>query len=199
MTEYSIIYADPAWSYNDKAMNRGGAERHYVTTDADLMAKLNIPVAKDAVIFMWATMPQLPVAIRLMQDWGFSYKTVAFVWVKANKKATDSPFWGMGHWTRANAELCLMGVRGKPKREGKGVHQLIVEPEIITDPVMAHSRKPAVVRDKIVELMGDIPRLEMFAREATEGWDVWGNEAPGSVSLVKKKSLPVKKKALPKT
>lgn len=197
MTEYTAIYADPAWSYSDKAMNRGGAERHYSTTDANLLAELNIPVAKDAVLFMWATMPQLPVAIALMESWGFSYKTVAFVWVKANKKQTDSPFWGMGHWTRANAELCLMGVRGKPKRQGKGVHQLIVEPEILTDPIMQHSRKPSCARDKIVELMGDVPRLEMFAREAVDGWDAWGNEAPGSIALKKKKPAPVKKKVLP--
>lgn len=189
---YEIIYADPPWSYGDKAMNRGGAERHYRTTDNGTLADMNIPVADNATLFMWATMPQLPAAIELMARWGFTYKTVAFVWVKANRKATDSPFWGMGHWTRANAELCLLGIKGKPVRQGKGVHQLIVEPEILTNPIMQHSRKPAEARDKILELMGDLPRLEMFARESAPGWDAFGDEAPASVTLKKKK-----KKSLP--
>lgn len=190
--KYEIILADPPWSYGDKAMNRGGAERHYRTTSNGTLASMNIPVADNAVLFMWATMPQLPAAIELMQQWGFTYKTVAFVWVKANKKQTDSPFWGMGNWTRANAELCLLGIKGKPVRQGKGVHQLIVEPEILTDPIMQHSRKPAIVRDKIIELMGDLPRLEMFARESTPGWDTFGDEAPESIALKKKtkKTLP---------
>jgi len=187
-TEYEIIYADPPWSYDDKAKNRGGAERHYVTTENAVLERMNVPAAKDSIMFMWATFPKMQEALDLMKAWGFEYKTVAFVWVKANTKATDSPFWGMGRWTRANAEICLLGVRGKPKRKGKGVHQLIVEPEIVTDPIMRHSQKPACVRDKIVELMGDLPRLEMFARERTEGWSVFGDQAPGSIAL------PVKRK-----
>lgn len=182
-TEYTVIYADPPWSYNDKAMNRGGAERHYGTTENSELAKMNVAAAKDSVCFMWTTWPMLTDAIDLMKSRGFEYRTVAFVWVKANKKATDSPFWGMGSWTRANSEICLLGVKGKPKRQGKGVHQLIVEPEMITDPIMQHSRKPVCVRDKIVELMGDVPRLEMFARESTPGWSVFGDEAPGSIEL----------------
>lgn len=182
-TEYSIIYADPPWSYDDKAKNRGGAERHYITTENAVLEKMKVPAAKDAVMFMWATFPKMQEALDLMKAWGFEYKTLAFLWVKANKKATDSPFWGMGRWTRANAEFVIMGTRGSPHRQSKGVHQLIVEPEIITDPVMQHSRKPACIRDKIVELMGDVPRLEMFAREATPGWQVFGNEAPGSIQL----------------
>lgn len=186
-SEYSSIYADPPWSYDDKAKNRGGAERHYKTTSETQLAGLRIPAADNAVLFMWATFPKIHDAVALIEAWGFEYKTAAFVWVKANKKATDSPFWGMGNWTRANAEVCLLGVRGKPQRQSKGVHQLIVEPEIITDPVMQHSRKPACVRDKIVELMGDVPRLEMFAREATQGWDVFGDEAPGSIVLPAKR------------
>lgn len=182
-TEYSVIYADPPWNYDDKATARGGAVLHYKTTRDTDLASMQIPAAKDCALFMWATFPKIHDAIALMQAWGFEYKTAAFLWVKANKKATDSPFWGMGNWTRANAEVCLLGVKGKPQRQSKGVHQLIVEPEIITDPVMEHSRKPACVRDKIVELMGDVPRLEMFAREATPGWFVFGDEAPGSINL----------------
>lgn len=184
---YEIIYADPPWKYDDAAKNRGGAERHYKTTKTCVLEDMVPRPAKDSVCFMWATFPMLQDAIALLRAWGFEYKTVAFVWVKANTKATDSPFWGMGHWTRANAEICLLGVRGKPKRKGKGVHQLIVEPEIVTDPIMRHSQKPACVRDKIVELMGDLPRLEMFARERVEGWSVFGDQAPGSIVLPAKR------------
>lgn len=184
---YEVIYADPPWSYDDKAKNRGGAERHYETADNNTLAAMTPPVAKNSTLFMWVTFPMLQEGIDLMKAWGFEYRTVAFIWVKANTKATDSPFWGMGQWTRANAEICLLGVKGKPKRKGKGVHQLIVQPEIVTDPIMKHSKKPACVRDKIVELMGDLPRLEMFAREAPEGWDVFGNQAPGSIELPKKR------------
>ncbi len=180
---FDVVYADPPWKYDNTTKKRGAAERHYHTTGDMDLAAMRIPAASDAVMFMWATFPKLEDCITLMRAWGFEYRTLAFIWVKANKAATDSPFWGMGNWTRANAEICLLGTRGTPKRQGKGVHQLIVEPEIITDPVMQHSRKPACVRDKIVELMGDVPRLEMFAREATPGWSVFGDEAPGSISI----------------
>ncbi len=197
MKLYDVIYADPPWSYGDKAMNRGGAERHYTTTSIADLAKLELPASDNCALFMWATMPQIPAALDLMQQWGFSYKTVAFVWVKANKKATDSPFWGMGSWTRANAELCLLVVKGKPVRLGKGVHQLIVEPEILTDPIMQHSRKPGVARDKIVGLLGDVPRLELYARDHADGWDVYGYEAPDPITIPKKTPVKKRKKKLP--
>lgn len=192
---FDVVYADPPWAYDDKATARGGAVLHYTVTGDAQLAQMQIPAAKDCVLFMWATFPKIEDAIALMRAWGFEYKTVAFLWVKANKKATDSPFWGMGNWTRANAEVCLLGVKGKPKRQSKGVHQLIVEPEIITDPIMQHSKKPAVVRDKIVELMGDVPRLEMFAREAVPGWQVFGNEAPGSIAIPARRKAPPPRKA----
>ena len=89
--------------------------------------------------------------------------------VKKNKKA-DSFFWGLGYWTRSNNEICLLATKGKPKRVSKSVHQIIYEP------IGKHSKKPVVVRDKIVELCGDLPRIELFARETSPGWDVWGNE-----------------------
>ena len=127
--------------------------------------------APDSALFLWATFPQLPEALRLIREWGFTYKSVAFVWLKKNRKA-DSWFYGLGFWTRANAELCLLATKGKPKRISAGVGQLVFSP------LRRHSQKPAEVRDKIVELMGDLPRIELFAREAAPGWDVWGNEAP---------------------
>lgn len=92
-------------------------------------------------------------------------------WIKQNKKA-DTLFWGMGNWTRANAELCLLGVRGKPKRMDAGVHSVIMSH------IEEHSKKPAETRDRIVKLMagGGLPKIELFARQCIDGWDCWGNE-----------------------
>ena len=131
---------------------------------------------KDCALFMWITFPLLREAWDVIESWGFTYKSVAFVWVKQNKK-TPSLFWGMGYWTRANAELCIIATKGSPKRQSKSVHQVIISP------IEQHSKKPDITRDRIVELMGDVPRIELFARQKTEGWDVWGNEAPDSVEL----------------
>lgn len=178
LKKYKIIYADPPWNYKDKSLNRGGAERHYKTTGYNELCAMDVQRVcdDDCIMFMWATFPQITNAIDLMTVWGFSYKTIGFNWVKKNKIA-DSWFWGMGNWTRSNSEICLIGVKGKPKRIGKGVHS------VIDAPVMKHSKKPGIVRDKIVELMGDLPRLEMFAREQTKGWDVFGNEVPNSIDI----------------
>lgn len=124
----------------------------------------------DSVLFMWVTMPFLEEAFDVMRSWGFEYKTCAFTWIKQNKKA-DTFFWGMGNWTRANAELCLLGVRGKPKRMDAGVHSVIMSH------IEGHSKKPAETRDRIVKLMaGGLPKIELFARQCIDGWDCWGNE-----------------------
>jgi len=132
--------------------------------------------APDSALFMWVTFPTLPDAFKVLKAWGFSYKTVAFVWVKRNK-ISPSLFWGMGHWTRANAELCLLATKGKPKRLSAKVHQ------IIESPIEAHSKKPDETRTRILELMGDLPRIELFARQSAQGWDVWGNEVASSITL----------------
>ena len=104
-----------------------------------------------------------------IKAWNFKYKTVAFTWVKQNKKS-DSYFKGLGYWTRANPEMCLLATKGNPKRIGKSVDQLIISK------LQNHSKKPDDVRNRIVELCGDLPRIELFARQKTPGWDVWGNE-----------------------
>ena len=139
-----------------------------------------LPVAqisqRDAVLFLWVTFPLLQEAWSVMEAWGFTFKTVAFVWVKQNRKS-DPLFWGMGYWTRANAELCLLATRGHPKRAAKDVHQVIISH------VEKHSRKPDEVRKRIERLMGDQPRIELFAREKSPGWDVWGNEVDSDIEL----------------
>ena len=129
---------------------------------------------KDCLLFLWATFPQLPEALRLIRAWGFTFKAVAFVWLKLNKKS-PTWFYGLGYWTRGNAEICLLAKRGKPKRRSAGVHQFIISP------VEEHSKKPEEARSRIVRLMGDVPRIELFARSRAPGWDVWGNEAADSI------------------
>lgn len=131
---------------------------------------------KDCLLFLWATFPQLPEALRLIKAWGFSFKTVAFVWLKLNRKSLTW-FYGLGYWTRGNAEICLLAKRGHPKRYSKSVHQFIISP------VEEHSKKPDITREKIIELAGDLPRAELFARQKIPGWDVWGNEVDSDFSL----------------
>ena len=144
----------------------------------DDIQKLSVELIADenCVLFLWATYPCLEEALELLKCWGFVYKTVAFTWVKRNKKS-DSWFWGLGHWTRSNAEICILATKGKPKRKSMSVHS------VLDDRIMAHSQKPNSARDKIVKLMGDIPRIELFAREKIEGWDVWGNEVESDIEL----------------
>lgn len=148
--KYQIIYADPPWSYRDKALagDRGAGCKYDVMNMQDIK---ELPVEEltedNCILFMWVTMPMLEEAFSVMRAWGFNYKTCAFTWVKQNKKA-DSLFWGMGNWTRANAELCLLGIRGKPKRADAGVHSVILSH------IEKHSKKPAETRDRIAKLMG---------------------------------------------
>ena len=129
---------------------------------------------KNCVLFLWCTFPKLPEALKLISAWGFTYKTVAFVWIKQNKSGKGF-FFGLGWWTRSNAEICLLAVKGKPKRKNAGIQQLILSP------VEQHSKNPDIVRDKIFDLAGDVPRIDLCARQATPGWDVWGNEVDSSV------------------
>lgn len=172
---YQIIYADPPWSYKDKAAaGKRGAEFKYQCMKPEEIKALPIDqiAAENTTLFMWVTMPMLPVGLDVMKAWGFQYKTVAFTWVKRTKKSNNW-FFGMGNWTRANAELCLLGIKGKPKRVNAGVSSLI------DSPIQGHSKKPDVTRDCIVKLMGEIPRIELFARQSTPGWDVIGSEIDG--------------------
>ena len=124
--------------------------------------------ADDSVLFLWAVDPLLDKALELINAWGFEYKTVGFYWVKKNIK-TDGFFTGLGYWTRANPEQCLLATRGKPQRKDKGVRKLVV------DPRREHSRKPDDVRNRIERLV-DGPYIELFARDTRPGWHSWGNQ-----------------------
>lgn len=172
--KYKVILCDPPWSYNDKALaGKRGAGCKYEVQDLEWIK--NLPVATiaddDCALFIWVTMPHLPIVWEVLKSWGFKYKSNAFTWIKKNKKA-DSLFWGMGTGTRANAELCLLATKGKPKRVSAAVHSVVMSP------IQKHSQKPDEVRKRIVDLYGDVPRIELFARDAANGFDRWGLEAP---------------------
>ena len=184
---YKVVLADPNWKYNH-AGGRGAAENHYRTSPIDEISSLPVSqiVAKDAVLFLWTTWPiyiENPEQVqRVIRSWGFTPKTLGFLWVKTNKKA-GTPFWGGGSWTRANSEFCILAVRGDVRAISHGVHQLI-ETWDENDHVLRaphpgnkeHSAKPACVRDRIVELIGDVPRIELYSRDRVQGWDAWGDD-----------------------
>ena len=168
---YNIILVDPAWTYKDKALagNRGaGCKYNLMTTEDIKQLPINSIADDDCVLFCWVTYPKLNEVFDVIKAWGFEYKTVAFTWVKKYKNGDN--FMGMGRWTRANAEICLLCTKGKPKRVSASVRQVI---ETIPE---RHSKKPDIVREKIVELCGDLPRIELFARERVENWDCWGDD-----------------------
>lgn len=179
--KYKIIYADPAWVYQDKAnAGKRGAEHKYTCTPTEEMGKLldNLPIDKDAVCLMWVTYPQLEEGLKLMELWKFEFKTVAFTWVKQNKKS-EGFFMGMGRYTRGNPELVLLGTRGKSvPRVNAGIRNLQIHK------IGNHSQKPNAIREEIVNLFGDLPRIELFSREKVDGWDCWGNEVESDVQLI---------------
>lgn len=170
MNKYKIIYADPPWLYR-----RPMRTVPYTMLDTESLKQ--IPVRSiadtDCALFMWVTYPILDEVFEVIHAWGFDYTTSGFVWVKTYKNG--KLFFGLGHYTRANSELCLLATKGKiyKYRKSRKVEQVIISP------ILKHSQKPPIVRDKIIELFGDIPRIELFARERTPGWDSLGIELDG--------------------
>lgn len=179
--KYNIIYADPPWQYKTYSKKGAGrsAESHYPTMPIKDIC--NLPVsqiaADDCTLFLWATFPNLQEALQVITAWGFEFKTVGFTWIKLNKKS-DSLFWGMGYWTRSNAEICIIATKGKPRRQSASVHQVIISH------IEEHSKKPNETRNRIVQLMGDLPRIELFARQKIEGWEAWGNEIDSDIEFI---------------
>ena len=171
MKKYQIIYADPPWewkTYSDRGRIKT-SDRHYPLMSLDNLSRLNIPSDKNCILFLWVQNGHLHNAIHLGEKWGFTYKTIAFIWDKQN--------FGLGYWTRKGAEICLLFTKGHPKRQDGGVRQFI------SQKVREHSKKPDEIKSRIVKLMGNLPRIELFARQKTEGWDVWGNEVEGDIEL----------------
>ena len=171
--KYKIIYADPAWIYQDKAnAGKRGAEHKYKCSTIEEMGKIDLNAADDSILLMWVTFPQLPEGLKLMKLWDFEYKTVAFTWVKTNPQ-TNSFFMGMGRYTRSNPEICLLGKKGKGvSRKSCNVLNLQIHK------IRNHSRKPDAIRNEIIKLFGDLPRVELFSRIKLENWDAVGDEVP---------------------
>lgn len=196
--QFEIILLDPAWTYEDKALagDRGAGCKYALMDDRAMKAlPVELLAADNCAMFMWATMPKLQEALDLGRAYGFQYKTCAFTWVKTTpafdalirwvgdksllnvlklagvlKALNTLWFIGMGRWTRANAELVLLFVKGRPQRLDAGVNQIVAAPP------GPHSAKPAEVRDRIVQLLGDKPRVELFARDVAPGWMALGGD-----------------------
>lgn len=144
----------------------------------------NLDVGKicsdECALFLWTTGPHLQNAFKVIESWGFEYKTLGFVWVKQNKSGNGF-FTGMGYYTRANAEICLLC-----NRKGKKLPRVVSHSikQVVMSPVEEHSKKPDDVADRIVDLFGNIPRIELFARHKRKGWHSWGNEVSNNVQLL---------------
>lgn len=181
MKKYKVVYCDPPWKFNNKNTGgsmKSGADYHYPTMTIDDLCKLpvNEITDDDCVLFMWWVASQPNEAIKLVESWGFKIKTMTgFNWVKTTN--SGKPFFGMGFWTRQGSEMYLIATKGKPKRIDASVRSVIFSEND------KHSKKPDVFRKEIVKLMGDVPRLEMFAREQSDGWDVWGNEVNSTIDI----------------
>lgn len=176
---FGAIYADPAWTYKTWSAKGSGrsAEQHYKTMSVDEIAAVPVSdvAADDCVLFLWATWPTIRDAFRIIDAWGFGYKTAAFDWLKADVSTIDlfpdpkTADMKLGHWTRSNSEPCLLATRGKPRRLHADVRMGIIEKG------RQHSRKPACVYQRIERLVAG-PYLELFARTTRPRWSSWGNE-----------------------
>jgi len=173
--KYQIVYADPPWQFNfhkRKGLSEKAVNNLYPTLDADSIISLQVGAIIDdtALLFLWVMNSEIPLALRCIERWGFNYITVAFTWVKTTK---NTYHFGGGNWTRSNPELCLLARHGKISRVSASIKNLVISP------LQKHSHKPDSIRDDIVKLCGDLPRIELFSRREYEGWDVLGNEIDG--------------------
>ncbi len=176
MKKYNIIYADPPW-YHSSFPSTSNKNAYPLMRTPDICALPVADIARaNALLFLWTTMQRLPDAFQVIEAWGFRYVSNGFTWVKTHQKSGRFCL-GMGYWTRQNVELCLVATRGRPYRRDNTVSSLV------TAPRQRHSQKPDEVRRLIVRAVGDLPRIELFARTKTPGWDIWGNELKNDVEL----------------
>lgn len=186
MKKYQVIYADPPWSYS-RAVQHGAVGKRksgwhklnekYSTMPLPDIYKLSVSKISDknCILFLWVTFPHLEHGLKVIESWGFTYKTLGFSWIKTYK--SGKPKFGIGYYTKSNCEVCLIGTKGKPPKVSDKVSSVIISQ------IEGHSKKPDEARDKIVQLCGDISRIELFARQKTPGWDVWGNEVESDIEL----------------
>ena len=180
--KYNIIYADPPWSFGSRKLNVSTKGKeitdHYPTMETQEICALPIRdlADKNSLLFLWVVYSKLPDALKVIEHWGFKYSTVAFEWFKLTPNGKPVCF--MGAWVCGGTiELCLLAKRGSVPRIRKDIRRLIISPR------REHSQKPMEAMYRIVELVGDLPRIELFARRKTEGWDVWGNEVESNIEL----------------
>ncbi len=181
LNKYDVILADPPWQFKvwNKDTGHGrSAESHYSTMDFEGMAKLPVDemTNDNCALFLWCVWPSLPDCMEIINRWGFSYKTIAWIWTKS-KKSGFGHFMGMGYYTRANTEPCLLAIKGSMPVAAHNVLALIYSP------VREHSRKPDEQYNKIERLYPDKSYLELFARYKRDGWDSWGNEVQSDIRI----------------
>ncbi len=170
--KYQIIYADPPWSFNFANRDLKDKSHLYPTMKPEDIVSLPIQSIADdnSILFLWVMNSEIPLALQCIKQWGFTYKTVAFTWVKTTK---NTYHFGGGNWTRSNPELCMLATKGHIKRQSASVRNLVISP------LQEHSKKPDQIRSDIVQLVGDLPRIELFARQQVPGWDVLGFDIDG--------------------
>lgn len=178
---YQLIYADPPWHFRVHSKKGEGrsAIQHYSVMSLEDIANMPIKeIAEDnSVCLMWVIDPMIEQGYQVMRAWGFIPKTVGFYWVKQNLKS-EGFFTGLGYYTRANPEQCILGTRGKGlPRKDKGVKRLIVSPR------GRHSAKPVEAYERIERLFGNVSRVELFARCNRQGWSAFGNQVETSIRL----------------
>jgi N6-adenosine-specific RNA methylase IME4 len=179
---YRVALVDPPWTFHAWS-HRGegkGACQHYRCQSLEEIIALPVDqlMAQDAALFLWVVQPMLPEALRVLAAWGFEYRTVAFVWLKMPRgwRKDETPLrirprMGLGYHTRSGSEQCWLALRGNGyKRQAMGVEQVLFAP------IREHSRKPNEVVKRIDQLVGDVPRIELFAREQSPGWSAWGDQ-----------------------
>lgn len=185
--KFDLIAADPPWHFKNwsgdsagEMVDRGhGAARHYPTMTIDDICQLPVDqiAAPDSVLLLWMVWTHLPEALQVIGAWGFTYKSRAFTWAKANPSGFG--FWmGMGYHTRANDEVCLLATRGKGlQRKDRAVRSLIYAP------VQEHSKKPEAFYSRSERLYGEVDRVELFSRRKRDGWSHWGNEVDSDIEM----------------
>ena len=147
-------------------------DKHYPTQSKDWIKNLDVKniTEENSCIFLWVTDAHMKEGIEVIESWGFKYVTVAFIWEKVSKNGITVA--NLGSWTMKNYEICLFGTRGRMLQYKKcnNIYQKVVAERT------KHSKKPNIVRENIIKLFPNLSRIELFARQKTEGWDVWGNE-----------------------
>lgn len=190
MSKYNIILADPPWWYanrktggerKNKTRFGGGAMKHYpLMKDAELVAlapRIKALADDNCALFLWVTDPRKDFGIDLLKCWGFRYATSAFTWVKTCLDG-KTLIYGPGTYTASNKEECLLGIKGSMVPHAKMIPSLIMKPR-----GLIHSRKPAVIYERIEAMYPNASKVELFARTTREGWDHWGNEVNPDIDL----------------